>query len=336
MGWCQLRAFDGAKAVWFYAVYTRDPWARSVRVSLLVSKSRERKIHEGFVAWKQTFYLEATKYTDGLTPNYEIWRAQRVNDKIVMPLDLQLRAVQLELNFVRQQSEHEKARLNEEIARLQEENRQVKGKRKNDTSKDDLGEFQLENKKLHLTTEDTRLGKSLKDWEKEISDLKGEREFWKNKSMKDEEKVVGLSQEVQTWEVVCSAVIDRLTESQRENEDLRALFEVEKETLLEGIRDLECSVQGHKDRFDSLLMTLDDKDREWQNKLHVSEEACCEKSIDRLVSQIRGVVRRVTDVSVASEAMKQEISQSGKHGQMLLTFLEEVKKQCDHVRRFSD
>ncbi|XP_052886982.1 uncharacterized protein LOC128295443 [Gossypium arboreum] len=134
--------------------------------------------------------------------------------------------------------------------------------------RNDLRDLHLENKKLKSTIKNSGLGKSSAEWKEEISNIKGEMEFWKGKAMKEEEKatrdMIELRKKNAEYEAVSAEVMTSRSKCQE---------------LKKRIQELEDMLQDRQQQLDTLLKALEEKNSQNDRDIRAYEEGLQEKEM---------------------------------------------------------
>ncbi|KAG8479568.1 hypothetical protein CXB51_029346 [Gossypium anomalum] len=90
-----------------------------------------RRVRNTAKSWKKIHLMELALYVDTLTPDYDIWRKQRVNSQQILSTNYTVQnpfseEMPSELEMARQEFEREKAKMSRDLSALQEENYQLK------------------------------------------------------------------------------------------------------------------------------------------------------------------------------------------------------------------
>ncbi|KAL1182307.1 hypothetical protein V6Z11_A02G108000 [Gossypium hirsutum] len=240
-----------------------------------------------------------------------------------------------ELEVVRHEFEHEKAKLLWDISSLQEENYQLKIEVQIEESKtmkvqkeaeivrNDLRDLHLENKKLRNTIKNSGLGKSSAEWKEEISNIKGGMDFWRGKAKKEEEKAARAVLELKKNNLEYETMSAELMTSQSKHQELRG-----------KVRDLENTLQTQQQQLDNLLKALEEKNSQYDRDTHAYERTLQEKEMQLgfLINEIRKAAMQVVQLSDEAEALSCQFPLRQRSS--ILEFLERVKKQGNVARKF--
>ncbi|KAG8472018.1 hypothetical protein CXB51_036080 [Gossypium anomalum] len=270
-----------------------------------------RRVRDIAKSWKRIHLMELAMYADTLTQDYVIWRKQRVNSQHVSSTNYTVQnlfsaEVSSELEMARQEFEREKDKMSRDLSALQEENYQLKidvqiersrtekVQKEVEVVRNDLRDLYLENKKLRVTTKNSRLGKSSAEWKEELSSIKGGMEFWKGKAKKEEEKasraMIELRKKNAEYETMSAEVM-----TSRSN----------RQELKERIRDLEDMLQDRQQQLDTLLKTLEEKNSQYNRDIRAYKEGLQEKEMQLtyLINEIHGVAMHVVQLSEEAEIL---------------------------------
>ncbi|KAA3465482.1 coiled-coil domain-containing protein 102A-like protein [Gossypium australe] len=229
-----------------------------------------------------------------VTPKYDRWRSQRVNDNIpimtqrnAQPIEEHLRVVPSELEIIKQDIEKRSLELGKKIEQLEEEKMQLgldveihkleaerlrKGKNK---AEEDLNGLKMDYKKLRMSIRTTGLGKTSKQW----------------------------------WILV---------ESQSEKERLRArVAEIEKSLHLHLSRNLVIELKASQNKVEELKGRIEELETElqdnkiqvelleannehWKEQLHRSQDQIRDRDyiMGEAVAQVREVADHLQDLAV--------------------------------------
>ncbi|KAG8504114.1 hypothetical protein CXB51_002425 [Gossypium anomalum] len=168
-----------------------------------------KKIRDSARSWNEIHFMELALYADTLTQDYDLWRKQRVSSQQISSTNRTaqnpfLEEMPSELEIARQEFEREKAKMSRDLSTLQEENYQLKievqversrtekVQREAEVTRNDLRDLHLENKKLRNTIKNSGLGKSTAEWKEEISNIKEEWNFGREKQRKKRKRLRAL------------------------------------------------------------------------------------------------------------------------------------------------
>ncbi|KAK8365573.1 hypothetical protein V6Z12_A02G065000 [Gossypium hirsutum] len=237
--------------------------------------------------------------------------------------------------MARQEFERENAKMSRDLSALQEENYQLKievqversktekVQREAEIVRNDLRDLHLENKKLRNTIKNSGLGKSSAEWKEEISNIKGEMEFWKGKAKKEEEKAACATIELRRKNAEYEMMTVEFANSQSEHQELKG-----------KAQDLENMLQSHQQQLDNLLKALEEKNDQYDRDIHAYEGTLQEKEIqlDFLINEIRRATMQVVQLSDEAEVFSCQFPPNQRSS--ISEFLEQVKKQGNVARKF--
>ncbi|KAL1173480.1 hypothetical protein V6Z11_A05G416400 [Gossypium hirsutum] len=226
-----------------------------------------KRVRKTAKSWKKIHLMELALYADTFTQDYDVWRKQRLNSQQVSSTNYTFQnpfseEMPSELEMARQEFEHEKVKMLQEISALQEENYQLKidvsikrsrtekVQKEVEVVRNDLRDLHLENKKLKGTIKNSGLGKLLAEWKEELNNIRGGMKFWKGKAKKEEEKAARAMLELRKKNAEYETASSKLIASRSEHRELR-----------EKILELEEALQARQQQLDTLLEALQEKNR---------------------------------------------------------------------------
>ena len=157
----------------------------------------------------------------------------------------------------------------------------------------------------------------------------GERQIWESKYEMDTGKQ---SQEITKLKFKLIAEMIRRAELRAENRSIRNVFLAMEQSLIEHkgyIVELQKDSIRHTMQYKRTLADL------WEDK-EVWKAQCLARQlyIKHTIKQIYKAIRKAHEILEKSEALHQSFFSTGRNGQQLLNFIEEVRNHCEQVKAF--
>ncbi|KAA3465693.1 golgin subfamily A member 5-like [Gossypium australe] len=286
----------------------------------------KKKVREISDAWTQTRKMKRLAIRPMITPEYDRWRAKRVNDNIprptqgnARPVEEQLQVIPSELEIIKQDFERRSRELGKKIEQLKEEKMRLgldadlhkfeaeklkKGKNK---AEEDLDSLKTDYKKLRIADQ----------WEKKFQDAR-EREDALKKSLLESQsekeklraKVVELERSLLLHRSRNSVV--ELKASQNKIKEMRGKIE-----------ELETALQDSKIRCE----ILEAGNGHWKEQLHRSQEQIRNRDylMGEAVAQIREAADHLQTLAVRADMLSLMYESGSKRGQSLAWLLRKIK-----------
>ncbi|XP_016729422.1 tropomyosin-1-like [Gossypium hirsutum] len=213
------------------------------------------------------------------TPEYDEWRARRINDNIPksshegnQSLEEHLKVVPSELEILKQDFERRNAELEKQIERIEEEKmnlrldadvqkleveRLKKGKAR---AEEDLDSLKTDYKKLRLSIRTAGLGKSSEQWRKEIQEEKNKADEWERRFQEIQAQNETLKRSLSDNQKEKGELENRVTElegSLHRHRNRNSVIELRAslnriEEMKERIKELEAALRNCENRIEYL------------------------------------------------------------------------------------
>ncbi|KAK5832744.1 hypothetical protein PVK06_016547 [Gossypium arboreum] len=148
-------------------------------------------------------------------------------------------------------------------------------------------------------------------------------EFWKKRAENEEEKATRFMIELRKKSAEHEAMSTKWTTSQSKRQSLR-----------EGVRDLEDALRARQQQLDTLLKALEEKNDQYDRDTHAYKTDIQEREMQLgfLINKIRQAAVHMVQLSDEAEDLSCQFSLSQQSS--ILEFLERVKKYSDIARKF--
>ncbi|MBA0754178.1 hypothetical protein Gogos_020176 [Gossypium gossypioides] len=252
----------------------------------------KKRVKESSNAWNQARRMKRLAVGSMTTPEYSEWWSKRINDNIpepnsedVRPMEEYLQVIPSELEIIKQDFERRNLELEKKIEQLKEEKMHLrldadvqkleaeklkKGKNK---AEEDLDSLKTDYKKLCLSMRIAGLGKTSKQWRKEIQEERNKVDWWERKFQEAQVQKETLERRVLETQSHKKELKDRVAELEK------SLFQYRNRNSAVELRASLNKIEEMKGKIEELEFTLQNcelrvellevNEERWNEQLHL-------------------------------------------------------------------